>query len=1022
MANTKQPELKEPGPSDNQLIDYKKSNKTEQLTTAYGRPVGERSTVITVGPRGPLLLSDFPYIEDTQKFDRERIPERVVHAKGGGAFGVFEATDDISDICKAKVFKKGTKTRVLARFSTVAGESGSADTVRDPRGFAIKMYTDEGLWDLVANNTPIFFVRDPFLFQMFIHSQKRNPQTHLKDPNMVWDFFASNPQATHQFLFLYSDRGVPDGFRFMHGYGSHTFKMVNDKDEFVWVKFHFRSDQGIKNIEPERAKILAGEQPDYAIADLYNAIAKKDYPSWTLYIQVATHEQVQKMPFNPFDLTKVFSQKEFPLRRVGKMTLNENSENYFAQIEQAAFSPAHMPPGIEASPDKMLQGRLFSYADTHLHRLGTNYLLLPVNNPETNKSVKVCTYQRDGAMQVGHNHSGCPNYYRNTFHGPEVMKPEKYLEHATFESGMAARHEANDDDNYSQPRIFYQKVLDDRGRAHLIQNIVEHLQQCTDKDIIRRSVAVLANVDNDFGKQLATKLNVDLSKKQRSLLAANDIANSVTECSSTPHKRRRQTNQALEALGQLIKDPTIDDVDNKLNKNDILSLTLARILRQKYWPSNVPNRNVELASGIETFSIEDDLNGFIIVLNTTGRIILMSDNVETYLRKNVRSLYPQMTNIYNCVSEEDHESIRKVLSTSTTIEQQIICTWNLLRGKRPSRNHTETKTMLMTGRFFFINNEENEEQHEPLFIARCEQILSSTPNIPTNSIGSTSSKILRFVLTDQLYISEISPNTESLLGYKAGDIIDQSINRFLPAEHINIFEQTRQNCILGQHYTMMNVLDLYTYNGDRLTFLCNTHMLVEGRRKAMKLGFLAQLIDPLAQNVFDEYARKQNFERLKTTIQQESTLVSNINLNNLATANILSSINEQCINLNEISTVYPVEILPQRRKRRRTNYQVMKREPIEIVDQTQQPPQLNNDFNESHTNSSDSSPSSLSPIQEIGWINELFPFFNNITEFEKLKSFNDFPSIDDINDVFGVNNDSYNCLLTPTMSSLNFVF
>jgi len=300
----------------------------------------------------------------------------------------------------------------------------------------------------------------------------------------------------------------------MHGYSSHTFKMVNKDNEFVWVKLHFRTDQGIKNIPPAKAVVLAGEQPDYALADLYNSIAKKDYPSWTLYLQVATHEQVQKLPFNPFDLTKTWSQKEFPLRRVGKMTLNENAENYFAQIEQAAFSPAHMPPGIEASPDKMLQGRLFSYGDTHLHRLGTNYLLLPVNDPETNKKVKVCTYQRDGPMQVGSNHGGRPNYYRNTFHGPEVTDREQHIEHATFESGMAARHEAGDDDNFTQPRVFYTQVLDDRGRAHLIQNIVEHVQQCTDKEIIRRTVAVLANVDDDFGKQLATKLGVDLPKKQ----------------------------------------------------------------------------------------------------------------------------------------------------------------------------------------------------------------------------------------------------------------------------------------------------------------------------------------------------------------------------------------------------------------------------------------------------------------------------------------------------------------------------
>jgi len=500
MANT--------SASDNQILDFKKTHKSEQLTTGYGRPLGDRSTVVTVGPRGPVLLQDFPYIEDVQRFDRERIPERVVHAKGAGAFGVFEATDDISDICKAKVFKRGAKTRLLIRFSTVAGESGSADSVRDPRGFAVKMYTDEGIWDLVGNNTPIFFLRDPYLFQMFIHSQKRNPQTHLKDANMVWDFFANHPMTTHQFMFLYSDRGLPDGFRFMHGFGSHTFKMVNDKNEFVWVKFHMKSDQGIKNLDPKKAAQLAGEQPDYALSDLYNAIARKEYPSWTLYVQVMTNEQAKKVSFNPFDLTKIFPHKEFPLRRVGKITLNENPENYFAQIEQAAFSPAHLIPGIEASPDKMLQGRLFSYADTHLHRLGTNHLLIPVNNPETNKNVKVCSYQRDGAMQTGSNQGNAPNYYKNSFNGPEVTNRDQHLEHATFESGLAARHEAKDDDNYSQPRVFYQKVLDERGRTHMINNIVEHLQQCTDKDIVRRSVAVFANVDEDLGRRLAEKLNI----------------------------------------------------------------------------------------------------------------------------------------------------------------------------------------------------------------------------------------------------------------------------------------------------------------------------------------------------------------------------------------------------------------------------------------------------------------------------------------------------------------------------------
>jgi PAS domain S-box-containing protein len=503
---------------------------------------------------------------------------------------------------------------------------------------------------------------------------------------------------------------------------------------------------------------------------------------------------------------------------------------------------------------------------------------------------------------------------------------------------------------------------------------------------------------------------------KRPLLARNNVAK---ESNSTPHKRRRQTNQALEALGQLIKDP-IDDLDNKLNKNDILSLTLARLLRRKYWSSNWPNKNVQLAAGIESSSIEDDLNGFIIVLNKNGRIILMSDNVEYYLRKNVRLLYPQLTSIYDCVNNDDHESIRRVLSTPTNNEQQIICTWNLPRGKRPSRTHTESKSMLMTGHFFFLNNEENKEQQEPLFVARCEQILSSTPNIPTNSIGSTSTTTLRFVLTDQLNISEISSNTESLLGYKAEELIDQSINRFIVNEHLHILEQARQNCIVGQHFTTMNVLDFYTRNGDRLTFLCNTHMLVEGRRKAMKLGFLAQLIDPSGQYECTLYANKQNLERLKSTVQQDSTLISNTNLNTSATTNILLSKTEQCLNLNDLPSVCPVTVIPQRRKRRRINHLNIKSELFDFPTKAQQTPQMINDLNESQISSSDSLTSSASPIQELGYMDGLFPYIDDIFENEKIKLIDDFPSIDDINHVFGINNNQQFCLITPTMSTYNF--
>lgn len=302
-------------------------------------------------------------------FNRERIPERAEHAKGGGAFGYFEVTHDITKYCSAKIFDTiGKRTPMAARFSTVSGERGSADTVRDPRGFALKFYTDDGIWDLVGNNTPIFFIRDPILFPSFIHTQKRNPQTNLKDANMFWDFISLRPETTHQMMFLFSDRGIPDGFRFMHGYGSHTFKLQNDKSESVYCKFHFRTAQGIKNLEVQRGVELSSSDPDYSIRDLFNSIGQEDYPSWNMLLQVMTFEQAAKSPFNPFDVTKVWSQKEFPLIPVGKMVLNRNPKNYFAEVEQLAFAPSHLVPGILPSPDKMLQGRLFSYQVSQLRK------------------------------------------------------------------------------------------------------------------------------------------------------------------------------------------------------------------------------------------------------------------------------------------------------------------------------------------------------------------------------------------------------------------------------------------------------------------------------------------------------------------------------------------------------------------------------------------------------------------------------------------------------------------------------
>jgi len=344
--------------------------------------VGDKTNSLTVGSRGPILLQDHVLIDELAHFDRERIPERVVHAKGAGAFGYFEVTHDISKYCKAAVFGQvGKQTPIAVRFSTVGGESGSADTARDPRGFAVKFYTEEGNWDLVGNNTPIFFIRDPILFPSFIHTQKRNPQTHLKDPDAFWDFITLRPESSHQVSFLFSDRGTPQGYRHMNGYGSHTFKMVNAQDDPVYVKFHYKTNQGIKCFDRQQADNMSRDDPDFAIRDLYNAIAEGDFPSYTMFIQVMTFQEAEQFPFNPFDLTKVWSHADFPLIPVGKLVLNKNPKNYFAEVEQLAFSPAHLVPGIEPSPDKMLQGRLFSYSDTHRHRLGANYLQIPVNCP-----------------------------------------------------------------------------------------------------------------------------------------------------------------------------------------------------------------------------------------------------------------------------------------------------------------------------------------------------------------------------------------------------------------------------------------------------------------------------------------------------------------------------------------------------------------------------------------------------------------------------------------------------------------
>lgn len=504
-------------PASDQLIGFAKQQKdATQLTTSAGCPVGNKTNIQTVGPRGPALLQDVVFMDEMAHFDRERIPERVVHAKGAGAHGYFEVTHDITKFTKINMFNEiGKKTPCFLRFSTVGGESGSADTARDPRGFAMKFYTEEGNWDLVGNNTPIFFIRDPFFFPSFIHTQKRNPVTHLKDPDMFWDFITLRPETTHQVSFLFSGRGTPDGYRHMNGYGSHTFKLVNKAGEAVYCKFHFKTNQGIKNLSTERAGELAGSDPDYSLRDLYNAIATGNFPSWTCYIQVMTFAEAEKFQWNPFDLTKIWPHSEYPLIPVGKLVLDRNPKNYFKEVEQSAFSPAHMVPGVEPSPDKMLQGRLFSYTDTHYHRLGTNYQQLEINCPY---KTTVKNYQRDGPQCLDHQDGG-PNYFPNSFSGPV---PRADCVESCKEAGPSTpdvgRYKNDDDDNFTQAGNFYRKVLNEKEREELAQNIAGHLKNAQEM-LQKRAVHNFSQADPQYG----AKIQHYLDEYKKSTKVSSDL-------------------------------------------------------------------------------------------------------------------------------------------------------------------------------------------------------------------------------------------------------------------------------------------------------------------------------------------------------------------------------------------------------------------------------------------------------------------------------------------------------------------
>ncbi|MBS4189400.1 catalase KatA [Bacillus sp. FJAT-49705] len=473
-----------------------------KLTTNWGAPVGDNQNSMTAGSRGPTLIQDVHMLEKLAHFNRERVPERVVHAKGAGAHGYFEVTNDLTKYTKADFLSEvGKRTPMFIRLSTVAGELGSADTVRDPRGFAVKFYTEEGNYDLVGNNTPIFFIRDAIKFPDFIHTQKRDPKTHLKNPTAVWDFWSLSPESLHQVTYLMGDRGIPATLRHMNGYGSHTFKWTNKDGEGVWVKYHFITDQGVKNMDVNLAAKLAGENPDYHTEDLFNAIENGEYPSWTLKVQIMPLEDANTYRFDPFDVTKVWSHKDYPLIEVGKMVLNRNPENYFAEVEQATFSPGTLVSGIDVSPDKMLQGRLFAYHDAHRYRVGANHQALPINRPKN----EVNNYQRDGQMRFDSNGGGTVYYEPNSFGGPTEVPEQKQAAYQV--SGIAESVAYDHNDHYTQAGDLY-RLMSQEERARLVDNIVGAMKPVERDDIKLRQIQHFFKADPEYGTKVAEGLGL----------------------------------------------------------------------------------------------------------------------------------------------------------------------------------------------------------------------------------------------------------------------------------------------------------------------------------------------------------------------------------------------------------------------------------------------------------------------------------------------------------------------------------
>lgn len=479
---------------------------SNKLTTSWGAPVGDNQNSMTAGDRGPALIQDVHLLEKLAHFNRERVPERVVHAKGAGAHGYFEVTNDVTKYTKAAFLSEvGKRTPLFIRFSTVAGKLGSSDTVRDPRGFAVKFYTEEGNYDIVGNNTPVFFIRDAIKFPDFIHTQKRDPRTHLKNPTAVWDFWSLSPESLHQVTILMSDRGIPATLRHMHGFGSHTFKWTNDKGEGVWIKYHFKTEQGVKNLDVNTAAKIAGENPDYHTEDLFNAIENGDFPAWKLYVQIMPLEDANTYRFDPFDVTKVWSQKDYPLIEVGRMVLNRNPENYFAEVEQATFSPGTLVPGVDVSPDKMLQGRLFAYHDAHRYRVGANHQALPINRSRN----EVKNYQRDGQMRFDDNGGRSVYYEPNSFGGPKESPEDKQAAYPV--SGFADSVSYNHHDHYTQAGDLY-RLMSEEERARLVANIVSAMKPVEKEEIKLRQIGHFYKADPEYGRRVAEGLGLPSPK------------------------------------------------------------------------------------------------------------------------------------------------------------------------------------------------------------------------------------------------------------------------------------------------------------------------------------------------------------------------------------------------------------------------------------------------------------------------------------------------------------------------------